>query len=105
MADIEEDNIYPRSAEWFLKEPTVQAEERDTEKDQVLSNAPQIRRTIENLKKAADFYEFSVKAVDDEFLTSPEKFMHITMGNKIAAHNLRIEANKLQSELQEFTED
>jgi len=104
MADIEEDNIYPRSAEWFLKEPTVQAEERANEKDQVLSNAPQLRDTIARLNKSADFYE-SVNAIDDSVLTKPEEFMHVVAANKLAADILRKEAVRLSSVVEEFTED
>ena len=99
-----DDNIYPRSAEFFLKEPISQARERDATKNQVFHEMPLIRETISNLKKAADIYK-SVNSVDDAVLTKPNEFMHIIAASKLASATLRKEVTRLESVISEFTED
>lgn len=100
----EADNVYTGSTE-HISEPLSQVRERKKEQDQVLSGLPQIKQTIKSLEDSAEFYEKSVEAVAEEYLTKPDEFMHIVMGNKIAAKNLRIEAEKLKSLVTEYTED
>lgn len=101
---MQEDNLYPISGAYYAEEPAEQKQERDQERDQILANAPQIQDAIDSLRAASELYD-SVRAIEPEFFTDPEKFMHVVAGNKLASEILRNEADKLDVYLKAYTEE
>lgn len=99
-----EDNIYPASTEHFMAAPTAQIDELNAEKDQVLSNAPQIRQTIDFLNRQADFYD-SKSSISEADCKKKEVFWHLFEAHAKVAVILRTEALKLESVLQEYAEE
>lgn len=101
---MHEDNVYPTSTQHFLGEPASQAEERNIERDQVLSNAPQIREAVNNLNRRADFYN-SHSSISAEDRKKKETFWHLYEAHSTVATILRSEALRLDNLLAEYTED
>lgn len=99
-----EDNVYRNPTEYFLNEPESQVEERNIERDQVLSNAPQIRDAVKNLNRRADFYN-SHSSISAEDRKDKEKFWHLYEAHSTVATILRSEALRLENLLSEYTED
>ena len=102
---MQEDNLYPQNGAYYAKEPVEQVEERDKERDSVLAHAPQIQDAINNLRASADSYE-SVYAIDDNLLvTDASAAVKQLAINKGIAIGLRLEANKLDSDLGAFRDE
>lgn len=102
---LREDNMYPTNGGYYATEPVEQVQERNQERDSVLSNAPQIQDAINNLRAQADLYE-TVYAIPDELLLTDEKAAVNKLAiNKGIAIGLRAEADKLDVQLKAYTED
>ncbi len=95
MADMDEDNAYPNSGEWY-GQPPARIQEEDDEQTKLSQAKPLIRDLIARLDERIVFYG-TLDSISADITLEPAKYQQIVEANRVVRDTLLQERNYIMS--------